>query len=457
MGNINLVLQYASNIMLPLYTIKILKERWEHSGFQKYFKNTSWAFFGKIFSLGISFLTTIYVIRHLGPNNYGLFIFSVGFVGLFAFIASLGIDNVLYRELAKDISKKDTLLGTSLFLKIIASTLAIVIIIISTYLLKTDSITRLLIIINSFTLFFGAFSVIWYFFQAQIQAKYQAISLIFVTLLLNFLKILVIFFDKGVIYFAIVFFLENIFYAIIAIFLYLKSGNSILSWKINKELAISILKDSWPLMLSSAFIIIYTRIDQVMLKFMSGNFDVGIYDAAARVSEVWYFIPSLIVSSIFPAIVNSKKVGSEFFEKRLVKLYSLVFYIAILVALPITFFSNSLIKILYGDNFIQASGVLSIYIWAGVPVFLSIVVNAYLLAENKTKISFLSSAVGMITNIALNLLLIPLYGIQGAATATLISYSLIPLSILFFKDTRSHLLVIKDGILYPFRWFALKI
>lgn len=429
-----------------------MREEWQSPGVQKYLKNTGWAFLGKFFSLIISFITTIYVIRHLGPNNYGLLTFSISFVGLFSFLASLGIDNILYRELSKDIGRKDELLGTSLFLKITASLMAIIIILVSSHLLQNDQVTKLLILINSFTLFFSSFGVIGYFFQACVQAKYQASSLIIVSLILNSLKILVIFFNKGIIYFAFVFFLENLLYAIIGFILYTRSGNNIFSWRFKKELAFSLLKDSWPLMISSAFVLIYTRIDQVMLKFMTTNFNVGIYDAAARISEIWYFIPSLIISSIFPAIINSKKVGIEFFKTRLTKLYSLVFYLAVIVAFPVSFFAHSIIQILYGDDFIDGALVLSIYVWAGIPVFLTIAINTYLLAENKTWVSFTGSGIGMITNVFLNILLIPLYGIYGAAVATLISYSIIPFCLLLGAGN-GHYILIKNGILYPLSWF----
>ncbi len=431
--------------------IEEIKKKWLHSGFQKYLRNTSWVFFAKFFSLGISFVTTIYVIRYLGPENYGVLAFSISFVGLFGFIAALGIDAVLYRELVKDLSRKDELLGTSLSLKVGASTLAIVLILISTIFIKNDYLAKILIAINSFSLLFASFTVIGYYFQARIEAKYQSISLILVTVVLNSLKLLVVFFDKGIIYFASVFLVENILYGLISIYFYTKKGNTILNFTFNKNTAISLLRDSWPLMLSSAFILVYTRIDQVMLKFMTTNFNVGVYDAAARISEIWYFIPSLIISSIFPAILNSKKVSIEFFEQRLTKLYSLVFYLAIIVALPISIYSNYIIKILYGNDFMQAAPVLSIYVWAGIPIFLTIAINTYLLAENKNKISFIGSFIGMTTNIILNLWLIPIHGIYGAAFATLISYSFIPLSILIFKDTRRQIILIKNGILYPFK------
>jgi O-antigen/teichoic acid export membrane protein len=434
-----------------------IKEKISHSGFQRYFKNTTWVLFGRIFSLGISFFTTIYVIRHLGPENYGLLAFSVGFVGLFSFIAGLGIDQILSRELAQDITKKDELLGSSLFLKLAASSLSVILILVSTYIVKTDSITRLLILINSFTLIFGSFNIISFFFQAKVQGKYQSISLISVTIILSLLKILVITFNKGIIYFAFVFFLENILYALIGVYIYTKSGNSLLAWRVKKTVIIYLLKDSWPLMISSAFIFIYTRIDQVMLKFITSNFNVGVYDSAVRISEVWYFIPSLIISSVFPAIINARKVSEGMFEKRMIYLYSLMFYMAIAVALPITIFSDFIIKTIYGSAFIGASGVLSVYIWAGIPVFITIAINTYLLTENRTGVSFVSSLVGMVANIILNIWLIPNYGIYGAALATLISYSFIPISIFLFKDLGGQYTLLKKAIFLPFNLVIQKI
>lgn len=446
---------YVMNPMKKL-SWNYIWEKWFHVGFQRYFKNTSWTLFGRIFSLGISFFTTVYVIRHLGPENYGLLTFSISFVGLFSFIAGLGIDQILYRELSKDISKKDELLGTSLFLKLIASIVSIILIYISTYLIKSDPVTRLLILINSFTLFFGSFNIIFFFFQAKVQAKYQAVSLISVTIILSLLKIFVIFFNKGIIYFAFVFFLENILYAIIGILIYTRLGNTLLKWSIKKEIIISLIKDSWPLMVSSAFILVYSRIDQVMLKFLTNDFNVGVYDAAIRISEIWYFIPSLIIGSVFPAIINSRMVHVGLFKERMKKLYSLMFYMSIAVALPISLFSDTIMRVIYGNSFIQGSGVLSIYIWAGIPVFLSIAMNTYLLAENKTRISFTSSFIGMVLNIILNIWLIPNYGIYGAAIATVISYTSIPISILFFKDMSEQIYLIKEGVIYPFKLLTLK-
>lgn len=435
--------------------IAFAKDKWSHSGFQKYVKNIGLIFIGKIISLAISFFTTIYVIRHLGPDNYGVVAFAVSFVGIFSFLSSLGIDQILYRELSNDISKKESLLGTGFGLKVIGSLSSFLLILIFSYFTNSNAITRLVIAINAAGMVFGAANVIGLYFQAQVKSIYQSLGLIIVTLILSVLKILVVYFDKGIIYFSLVLFLENVLYAIIGIYIYRREKNSIFKWRFDRGIAKSMLADSWPLILTVGFTLVYTRIDQVMLNFLtSSTANVGIYDSAARLSEVWYFIPGLIVGAVFPAIVNARKTDIGVFRSRLVMLYSLMFYMGIIVAVPVSLFSKFIIVLIYGQAFVAASGVLSIYVWAGVPAFLSIAMGSYLVAENYARISFISSFVGMVSNVLLNLYLIPRFGMTGAAYATLISYSLIPLSVFVLRKTRSQGSIFLEAVAFPFTFAA---
>ena len=165
---------------------------------------------------------------------------------------------------------------------------------------------------------------------------------------------------------------------------------------------------------------------------------VGIYDAAVRLCEGWYFIPMAISSSLFPAIVNAKKKSEKFYNDRLQKLYDLMVFISVGIALPVTLFSEQIITLAYGENFIDAASVLTIYIWAGVPVFLGTANSQYLINENFTKISLARTVIGMILNIALNFILIPLYGLKGSAWATLISYFISVFFIILLPRSRAE-------------------
>ena len=168
---------------------------------------------------------------------------------------------------------------------------------------------------------------------------------------------------------------------------------------------------------------IYLRIDQIMIKEILGEYEVGIYSAAKRISEAFYFVPMLICASLFPAILNAKKQSEELYKKRLQALYTFMVWTAIAIALSITFLADWIVALLFGRAYIDAAQVLIIHVWASIFVFLIVASGKWLIIENLQKLSFWRAFSGSVLNILLNVILIPNYGVNGAAVATLISYS----------------------------------
>ena len=182
-------------------------------------------------------------------------------------------------------------------------------------------------------------------------------------------------------------------------------------------------------MLASAAFFVYLKIDQVMIGAMMGNYEVGIYAAGVKLVEVWYFIPGVICGSLFPAIVNDKKTGEEMYKKRLRNFYTLMVIIPVLMAAIIAPLSKSIIFFIFGDGYLESAGVLQIYIWSSLGLFLGQAVTQYLMSENLVKTIFWLNFLAMVVNVILNLVLISILGLSGAAWATLISYMIIPLYI----------------------------
>jgi O-antigen/teichoic acid export membrane protein len=179
------------------------------------------------------------------------------------------------------------------------------------------------------------------------------------------------------------------------------------------------------------------RIDQVMIGSMLDNEAVGIYSVAVKLSETWYFIPMMISTSVFPAILKARKKSQELYLKRIQTLFDAFTWFTIIIALGVSLLSPFIIDILYGDKFASAATVLSIHIWAGVFVFLGVASSKYLIAENITRITFYRTIAGAIINILLNLIFIPTYGIIGVAVATVISYAASAfISNAFYKNSR---------------------
>jgi O-antigen/teichoic acid export membrane protein len=184
------------------------------------------------------------------------------------------------------------------------------------------------------------------------------------------------------------------------------------------------------------------KIDQVMLKEMLNTKAVGVYAAAVKLCEAWYFVPTAVIASLFPAVIEARKKSEPLYEERVQKLYDLMVWGSVAVALPTTLFADWIILILYGADFQEAAVVLRIYIWAGVFVSLGVASSKWLVAENLQRYSFYITALGAVLNISCNFWLIPIYGIKGAALATMVAQVTVGfLSLSFFKKTRHNFLL----------------
>jgi O-antigen/teichoic acid export membrane protein len=422
------------------------KINFSSDSFKKYFANTSWLFLERILRILISFVVTIFVVRYLGPKDFGLYSYVISFAWLFASFSSLGLESISTREVVKYPDRKDEINGTVFFLRLAGGIVAFVLTGVTLAIIGEETYTSVLILIFSASFIFQAFTAIEYYFRGLVKAKYNAYALFVSVIISSSLKVIFILLKAPLIYFVMAASFEFVVLAIGLVIVYRYNKLSIFSWKYSKQLATSLLKDSWPLALSGVVVMIYMRIDQVMIKNMMDEEAVGYYAAAVRLCEAWYFIPVTLCNAIFPAIVNAKNVGLDFYNNRMQKLYDLLTWLAIGIAIPVTIFSSLIIQILFGNEFASAAPVLTIYIWAGVSVFLGVASSQYLINENLTMLSFFRTTVGMVLNVVLNFILIPLYGIIGSAIATLISYTVSTFSIVASKEGRFQTLMMLKSL-----------
>lgn len=390
-------------------------------GFKKYLFNTSWLFAEQ----GLRILSGLFVgagvAKYLGPENFGFFSYVLAFTSIFSGMAKLGLDGIVVRELIKHPEKRDIYLGTSFWLKIFGSILVIGLISIIIPFTDNDATTNIFIYIIASGLIFQSFEVVEFYFQSQVLAKLISICKVIQLFLSSSIKIYLILVDAELIWFVIVTALDAFSLALSYFMAYKIRIHSSFYKYFNFNIAKYLLKDSWPLIFSSILVMVYMRIDQIMIKEMLGEYDVGIYSAAVRLSEAFYFIPMLITASIFPAILNAKTHSETLYKERLQRLYVFMVWFAIFIALPMIFLSDWLILLFFGQAYLEAGQVLMLHMWAAVFVFLGVSFSNYLLAENLTKIALKRTLVGVISNVVLNFFLIPIYGLVGAAIATLMA------------------------------------
>jgi O-antigen/teichoic acid export membrane protein len=424
------------------------KINFRSDSFKKYFSNTSWLLFEKIIRLILNFFVMVAVVRYLGPDEFGLYSYSISFYGLFVAFISLGLENISIRELVKYPNKKDEILGSVFYTQLVGAVIAILFISLALLVTSEELFTSVLILIISASSFFQTFNVIDYYFRSTVKAKYSVYVLFSSVLIISAIKLTLIIIKAPLIYFVIAYAFEFVINSIGYFIVYHLQKLKISKWRFDKKLALSLLKDSWPLVLSGVVVSIYMRVDQVIIKKMLDAKEVGFYAAAVRLSESWYFIPVAISNAIFPAIVNAKNISLELYKSRLQKLYDILAWMAIGISIPISFFSTDIIILLYGKDYLPSAMILTIYIWAGAAVFLGVASSQYLVTENLTKISLFRTSLGMIVNVILNILLIPKYGIVGSSVATLISYSLAVFSLGFYSATRPQFILMIKALLF---------
>lgn len=432
----------------------------KHSGLKKYLKNTSWVFIGKILRMVAGLFVGVWVARYLGPSQFGIISYVQSFVGLFSVIASLGLGGIVVRELVKDEDRSSELVGTSFVLKIIASFIVLGFIIIATQFTSNDQHTKKLIYIVAFSTLFQSLNVVEFYFQSKVISHYTVYASLISLFLSVIAKILLLVNKATIEAFVWVIFWDTFIFSSGCAYLYIRHRlNFPLSkcrigkkyFKFSFSAAKSLLKDSWPLILSSIVVAIYMKIDQVMIKVILDPAAVGQYAAAVRISESWYFIPLVITSSFFPAIVNAKKLSEELYYSRLQRLMNFMVWGAITIAIIVSFSSDFIINLLYGDQFYKASHVLMLHIWSGISVFFGVTFSKWMINENLQKYNLYIDGFGALLNICLNFIFIPVYGVVGAALATLLSYfGSMFFVFLIVKKLRIGLVIFFKSLLSPF-------
>lgn len=418
--------------------------------FQKYLKNTGWLLIARVGSLIIKIIVNNFALSaYLGASGYGIYSYPMVIVSFFMAAAALGLDGFVTRELLAHPTKKDTLLGTAFFTRLIAG--IVMIPVIYMVYLTVDHFTSVeaplnFVLIAASVCIIQSVNIIDSYFQAQVKGKLVMQVQVLANVLSAFIKLGFILLNLQIIYFIYSLVIDALLIALGYIIVYKRSGNRISAWNVEKESAAYLLRNSWPLAFSAILVTIYMKIDQIMIESYLGSAQLGIYTTVVSLSESWYFIPVAIVTSVFPAIMNARNTDRVRYKKRLQDMYDLMIAMSLSIAIVMTFISDQIYQMIYPPDFWSGASVLKIHVWAGVFVFLGTASSQYLIAEGFTKLSLLRTTVGALINIGLNLVWIPKYGIAGAAYATLVAYAVATFFIVFVPKTRNQAVLMFNSL-----------
>lgn len=388
---------------------------------KKIVSNVTWSLGGKIVNMTSALFVGILVARYLGPENYGIMNYVVSYVAIFSVFATFGLDNIEIRELSRQGDKRDTILGTCFSLRIIFAVIAYLGIAVSLLLYRMDAFTSVMILAYGLTLFTGTGNILRNYFTSIVRNKYIVKSEIFRTFIGTGIKILLLLLKAPLEYFIYAQIFDTLLVASGYYFSYKSVAGSVRLWKFDRSIVGFILKESFPLVLSGAAVIVYQRIDQVMIGNMLDKAEVGYFATAGKFVDLIVFLPTVLVQTVTPMLVRAKENSPESYEAKKKTFVSIITWTAIIMSLIVSLVAYWLIMYTYGSKYALAIPVLQIMAFKAVGMALSSSGGQIIIMEQMQKWAFIRNLIGCVICIVLNYLLIPQYGIVGSAIVTIIT------------------------------------
>lgn len=408
-------------------------------------KNASWIFIGRAFQLILTFITTMLVTRYLGPTEYGTITYTYSYVALFLPICTLGMNDIAVKELIDNKNESNKIMGTIISLRFLSSLVSIGFIYLIVKAFTNNPLFPYIAFLQSLSLVFQIFDTIIYYYQSQLLAKKTGIIIAVSYIITAIFRIVGLLLGKDIYWFAFAVSFDYLVISVLLMVVYFKDGNSLF---FSLDVAKKLLNKSSHYIFSGIMVVIYSKADTIILGKMIDETNVGYYSAATTLCNAWPFVLTAIIDSANPIIVETFNIDKNEYYKKIRQLYAAVFYISLFVAIFITLLAPIIINILYGSEYQTAVGPLRIVCWSTIFSYLGVARTSWMQCENKIKYESTLSLFGAIINVVLNLVLISLYGIIGAAIALLLTQFITNVVLVFIiKDIRINAKLIIDAVL----------
>lgn len=416
------------------------------------FKNAEWIIGEQIFQMVVSLVVGVLTARYLGPSNYGALNYTASFVNFSISIATLGMDGVIIKKIITYPDQEGQYLGSCMLFRVVAAFLSMVSIILVVFLLNpNEPLKWTLAFLQSFQLIFRALQVLDSWFQRHLKSKYVSIGKIIACVIVSCYKVYLLATAKNIVWFAFSNSFTDLVIAIMLFIFYKKENGQQLHISIEKGK--ETLCESYHFIISGVMSAIYSQMDRIMIGSFMTDIDVGLYTTATAICGMWVFVPTAIINSFRPKIMELKRSGNEkSYLRRLEQLYSGIIWLCIFVSIGVCILGEFIVRILYGTAYLGAVETLRISIWYETFAMIGTARGIWILCEDKNKYVKYYLFIGAVVNLILNWWMIPIWGINGAAIATLITQFITSLiAPLAFKATREHTRIVIRSFLL--RWY----
>ena len=410
-------------------------------------KNAGYLIAGKVVQMVFSLFIGLLTARYLGPSNYGLINYAAAYTAFFTSLCVLGINFVIVKEIIDHPEDDGTIVGTALGLQAVSSFLSSILIISIVCIVDAgETETIIVVALASVGMFFHISDTLRYWFQAKLESKVTAAAMLTAYIISSAYKVFLLVTNKSVVFFASVSSLEYACFGLLMFRQYKKYGGTQL--RFSRTYAGALLRKSCHFILPGLMVAIYGQTDKLMLKQMIGDAEVGFYATAVTLCNMWCFVLSAIIESMYPAIMEAAKEKDEqLFRHRNIQLYTIVIYFSVAVSLLFSLFARPIIIILYGESYLAATGSLRIITWHTAFSYLGVARNAWIVSQDKQKYLLRIYVAAAVTNVGLNCLLIPPLGAIGAAAASLAAQIVTTMVMPFFiVDLRMNAMMMLEAM-----------
>lgn len=408
---------------------------------EKVVRNVVWAVTGKVATLLGGLLVGIFVARYLGPEQYGLMSYVMSYVALFQVLASFGMDNIEIREESKSPEERDKIIGTAFTLKIGFAIITMLLVAITAWIFEADSFTKWMIILYSFSMIMNSFGVIRNYFTSLVWNEYIVKTEITRTLVGAAIKVGLLLLHAPLVWFIAATLFDTTLIAGGYWVSYRSKIDSIRKWTFDKEQARYLIKESFPLAVSLSAVLIYHRIDHIMLGKMLTNTELGYYSVAGKFVEIIMFVPTILAQTVVPILVRIHKENFTEYRHKTQLFVNVTVWMCILLSIGVAICSHWLILLTFGESYLPATLALQVLVFKTVGDALSATAGNMIIIEKIQKYAWIRSVTACFVCVGLNLIFIPRWGIIGTAIASILTY--------LYAGTFSNIFI-------PKYWFVLK-
>lgn len=408
---------------------------------EKVIRNVVWAVTGKVVTLLGGLLVGIFVARYLGPEQYGLMSYVMSYVSLFQVLALFGMDNIEIREESKTPREKDKIIGTAFGLKLVFAVVTMGLIALTAWLFETDSFTKWMIILYSTSMIMNSFGVIRNYFTSLVWNEYIVKTEITRTLIGAGIKVVLLLLHAPLVWFIVATLFDTVLIAGGYLVSYRSKIDSVRKWQFDKDTAKYLIRQSFPLAVSLSAVLIYHRIDQVMVGKMLTNIELGYYSVACKFVEIIMFIPTILAQTIVPVLVRIHKQNFSAYRSKTQQFVNITVWMCIILSVLIALSSHWIILYTFGEQYLPATIALQVLVFKSVGDALSATAGNMIIIESKQKYAWIRSVTACFVCVGLNLVFIPRWGIVGTAIASILTY--------LYAGTFSNIFI-------PQYWFVLK-